>query len=64
MTDAERIALVRDFANETIGGVHAMNSPGGQNYKGVAERRATVKLLTALLGRKPSDQEIEDARGG
>ena len=58
LTDAAKVALVQSFADATISATHL------NRWAGAMQRRAARKLLTTLLGRAPTDDEVEQARGG
>ena len=59
LTDAAKIALVRDFGK-------MVRSPLNVDLMEMMmrQRNATRALLTTLLGRAPTDDEVEQARGG
>ena len=62
LTDAEKVALAHSFADATIDAVNA--APGAIVSKWQRQMHTARVLLTALLGRAPTDDEVEQARGG
>lgn len=61
--DTRRIKLVLALTDATI---HAIHADSRNDYKAswLAHRRTVRALLTTLLGRDPTEAEVEQAVGG
>lgn len=57
MTDHAKITrLIAEFASRVMA---ATKASGGSSQKNKSERAAARRLLTEILGRKPTDEEID-----
>ncbi len=63
MSDQEKIELVTNLCNICEQNTIAVNCGGRRKENPEKELRAVRYLLEALLNRKPTDEEIDKARG-
>ena len=65
MNDEEKIELVRQHVQAVVHSVQVHNRlrRGSEDVANRDEARAARKLLTTLLGRKPTDAEVDEVMG-